>query len=333
MNHVRKRYILLIPVILLVFSGCSRPQSPWLVRVEAWTFAESEQVRAHRELPLPVPPQKIRVCGKYIYLPSSNALSAATRAIDGPEGSAMVHIQIKPSSQYKSYKIYRSNDGTVYTLIGERPNDPSFYETAYYLDSEGEFQALWFNDLDSSLQVDQDYLYRIKGVTSVGEEDSGREYRVRILPKFTTTLNGPDNESIINLNTTPTPVFSWSVAGGFQDDPTYSYFLIYVLASKEDGFDSLPFAWLHSVYGDEIEWWGAQGNLASVPYGVRGSGEEQAKPLQYNATYEWDLAYACSAVMYMGMDFGESYAASFSYPRVTFGSSNGAFSFTITDNP
>ena len=47
-----------------------------------------------------------------------------------------------------------------------------------------------------------------------------------------------------------------------------------------------------------------------------------------NAIYEWDLLLAFSGVMYSGMDFGDSYALSYSFPRVDESSSNGAFTFT-----
>ena len=53
-----------------------------------------------------------------------------------------------------------------------------------------------------------------------------------------------------------------------------------------------------------------------------------SKPLVPGAIYEWDLLLAYSAAMFTGMDFGESYAAFFSYPRVDYGSSNGAYVFT-----
>lgn len=321
---MRRRGIFLILATLLIFSGCSRPGSSWLVRVEAWTFGETEQIRSYRGLPRPMSPQKVRVCGKYVYLPTADAISAATRAVTYGEGSIMVHIQIKPLTQYKSYKIYRSSDGDVYSLIGERQNNPSFYETAYYLDSDGEFEALWFNDLDAALQINHDYYYRIKGVTSTGEEDSGREYLVQILPRFYANLEGPPNGGSINLNTTSNPVFSWTATGGFQSDPKYTIYLLYVLGSKDDSSSLLPFSWYHVAYGDEITWSGIR---ASIIYGTIGPDEQQAKPLVPGAIYEWDLAYACSAVRYTDMDFGESYAVSYSYPRITYGSSNGAYYF------
>ena len=112
------------------------------------------------------------------------------------------------------------------------------------------WDALWFNDLDPALQIRQDYFYRVTAVNGAGETDSGHEFHVMILPKFTAYLQGPPNLATISLAATPNPVFSWTADGGFGTTDSMG-FLIYVLNKNDEDplIDTIPFSWLHFVNG------------------------------------------------------------------------------------
>lgn len=308
---------ILMPITIQNNLAAFRPSAPEIVRVEAWTFAEAtgtKSISSRSRLPA-LPPRKIFLPGGPVYLPAGSAFGTGTRALSGP-GSAMVHIQIKPSADAASYRIYRRiGFSGPFVSIGERANKPAWYETAYYLNSSGEFEALWFNDLDPALAVGQECFYRVAAVNQAGETDSGYDYHVKILPKFTASLTTPALNAIVDLKASPTPVFGWTASGGVGDIG-FTGFLIYVLNKNDENAD---FSWLHWVDGKTSEIYGKVDGLDSPP-----------KALVPNAIYEWDLAYAYSAAQYEGMALGESYAAMFSYPSVDFGSSNGAFTFTTT---
>ncbi|MGE5530285.1 MAG: hypothetical protein ACM3X6_14255 [Patescibacteria group bacterium] len=306
-----------------------KPAAPTIVRVEAWTFAEPYGFKSPRRS-LNLPPVRIKLGDKAVYLPNASALVAGSRAITGP-GCALVHIQIKPAGDATSYRIYRkTGEKGTYALIGERMNDPRWYEKAYYITGPLDgtpFDALWFDDLDPALAVNQDYYYKIAAVNAAGETDSGHQFRVRILPKFTATLDSPDN-NLTGVAGGSTPLFSWSIEGG-MNDIAYTAFIIYVLNKDDEPLpgeeDKVPFSWLRVVYG--------QTSLAYMD--VIDANDSQydenlviPRPLVPGAIYEWDLAIASSGAMYQGMNFGESYASFSSYPRVDFGSTNGAFFFT-----
>ena len=86
----------MIPVTIDNNLTGSLPVAPEIVRVEAWTFAEPYGIKSAARRDFDLPPLKANVGGKSIYLPSADSLSAGSRALGGT-GSAMVHIQIKPT--------------------------------------------------------------------------------------------------------------------------------------------------------------------------------------------------------------------------------------------